>query len=204
MNSQKGFAPIIIIVIVVALLGIGAGGYVFLSKQRSVPTTPSSPNLGEERPSPITPSEAEQAKAPPKTPSLAGAMEPPKELLGWWEEVEDWSLDPQTGQLKKNEKPLHFFKEFTDKYYCVQYAARDKCVDNVLYYPSGNKIFLEGSSGFYPYAEWRIIDGKLELKGGAGGGKELYIKISPPTSVGPQDCFAISIVPFPFSHKLVI
>ena len=57
MTSQKGFAPIIIIIIVVAMLGIGAGGYVLVSKRKAVP--PVTPGMAPET-STETPSESKK------------------------------------------------------------------------------------------------------------------------------------------------
>ena len=93
----------------------------------------------------------------------------PKELLGWWED----------------EGSFPFMKEFSDKYFCTQYSSRSTCANNVRYYAEGNRILLEGSSGFSLYATWKMIGDKLELTDGMGStGKSLYKKISPPTSSG--------------------
>lgn len=136
MNSENGFAPVILVIIVAAVISIGAGGY-FMFLQ------------------------------PKQDPSL---------LIGWWEE----------------EGGFPFLKEFTDQYYCVQYSSRSTCADNVRYRVEGNKILLEGQSGFYPYATWKMVGDKLELVGGAGGGRDLYKKIGPPTSKGKITAPAIT------------
>ena len=177
-NSQKGFAPIVIILAVVILLGVGAGGFMLVSKNKS---SPSSPAETIQKPSQSNPSSNQTSKT--KTPPPPAVN--PKELLGWWEEVESWSLDFNTGQLKKDSQAFLFQKEFTDKYFCIQYSAKFTCADNIIYSVSGNKISLEGSSNFY---EWRIVDGRLELTSKDSKGrvfsKALNKNIGPPTSTG--------------------
>ena len=94
MNEEKGFAPLIIAIIAVIVLALGAGGYVFIAKKNSA-----APEYG-------------------GSGSLPGGLEEtPAELLGWWEEVESWSLDFQTGKLKKDETAFPFMREFTDNYF---------------------------------------------------------------------------------------
>jgi len=176
MNPKKGFAPIVIILAVVILLGVGAGGFVLVSKNK----TSSFPS----------PSPSNQI---PKIETPSSTAENPRELLGWWEEVESWSLDFNTGQLKKDSQAFPFQREFTDTYFCTQYSAKFTCANNIIYSVSGNKISLEGSSNFY---EWRIIDGRLELTSkdskGRVFGKALHKNIGPPTSTGKITAPAIT------------
>ena len=107
-----------------------------------------------------------------------------KQLLGWWEEVESWSLDPQTGQLKKNEQAFPFLREFTEKYTCQQYDAKFHCIKNLPYTVSDNKLTYEGSAGYSE--EWKIIEEKLELvkkdPKGKVFSKSLSAKVSQQTS----------------------
>ncbi|MEK6949550.1 MAG: hypothetical protein AABX34_04965 [Nanoarchaeota archaeon] len=107
-----------------------------------------------------------------------------KQLLGWWEEVESWSLDPQTGNLKKNEQTFPFLREFTEKYTCQQYNAKYYCVKNLPYSISGNKITYESIAGYSE--EWRIVEEKLELvkkdPKGKIFSKSLSAKVSQATS----------------------
>ena len=63
MNSQKGFAPIIIIIIAVAMLGIGAGSYVLVSKRKVASPAP----LATVEPQPVNaPTVAEELPPPPR------------------------------------------------------------------------------------------------------------------------------------------
>ncbi len=110
-----------------------------------------------------------------------------KQLLGWWEETDSWSLNFQTRQLEKNPSVLPFYREFTENYACQVYDSKYHCTRNVQYTIDGNKILYEGVSGYYE--EWEIIDGKLELTKFQGSGskavagsKSLYKKVSEPTS----------------------
>ncbi len=128
MNSQKGFAPVILVIIIATVVAAVASGYFIFLK-------------------------------PVQNPEL---------LIGWWEE----------------EGGFPFLKEFTDQYFCTQYSSRSTCADNVRYRVEGNRILLEGQSGFYEYAKWRMVGGKLELTGGPGGGVSLHKKTGPPTSKG--------------------
>lgn len=167
MDSQKGFAPIVIILVVVALFAVGAGGFVLVfSKNKKASSLPPSQSAQTETtlaPSPSSQTPKTEAQPPPQIAAN------PKEFLGWWEE----------------EGGFPFFKEFTDEYFCTQYSSRSTCANNIRYRVEGNKILLEWQSGFQFYATWKMIGDKLELADGMGStGKTLYKKISPPTSKG--------------------
>ncbi len=160
MNEEKGFAPLIIAIIAVIVLALGAGGYVFIAKKNSA-----APEYG-------------------GSGSLPGGLEEtPAELLGWWEEVESWSLDFQTGKLKKDETAFPFMREFTDNYFCTQYSSKSTCANNIRYSVNKNKILLEGAPEYY---EWNIADGRLGLVSKDAKGrvfnKSISKKIGPPTS----------------------
>lgn len=99
-----------------------------------------------------------------------------KQLLGWWKEVESWSLDFQTSQLKKNEQAFPFLREFTEKYTCQQYDAEFHCIKNLAYTVSGNKLTYEGIAGYSE--EWRIVEEKLELVKKDPKGKTLSKSLS--------------------------
>lgn len=149
-SSKSGFAPLLVIIVMVVVLSAGIGGYVFVAKEKK--TAP--------------PEKSEiSTETVPASPVITAAN--PKELLGWWEE----------------EGGFPFMKEFSEEYFCVQYSSRSTCADNVRYRVEGNKILLEGQSGFYSYATWKMVGEKLELNDGQGSsGKALYKKISSPTS----------------------
>lgn len=184
-NSEKGFAPVVIILAVVILLGAGVGGFMLVSKNKSSPSLPSvSPSLpAGTTQQPYQPSSSPNQTLKTEAPSPTAVN--PKELFGWWEEVESWSLDSNTGQLKKDPQAFPFQREFTDKYFCTQYSGKFICANNVIYSVNGNKISVEGLIGFY---EWRIVGGLLELtsKGSKGPAfnKALSKKIGLPTSTG--------------------
>lgn len=112
------------------------------------------------------------------------AAQDPKKLTGWWKEIESWSLDFQTGQLKKNEQAFPFLREFTEKYTCQQYDAEFHCIKNLPYAASGNKLTYEGVAGYSE--EWNIVEEKLELAKKDPKGKTLSksvsAKVSPQTS----------------------
>jgi len=110
-----------------------------------------------------------------------------KQLLGWWEETDSWSLNFQTRQLEKNPSVLPFYREFTENYMCQIYDSKYHCTRNVPYTIDGNKIIYGSVSGYYE--EWEIIDGKLELTKFQGSGskavagsKSLHQRVSKPTS----------------------
>lgn len=182
MNPQNGFAPIVIILGVVILLGVVAGGFVLVSKNKILPLPPPSSQTGfsptpspssqtsETKKLPLAPEPSPSQAQKTKTPSLAAAN--PKELLGWWED--------QGG--------FPFYKEFTDQYYCNQYSSQSTCADNVRYRVDGDRIFLDlewlGGLYGYPYAIWKMVGDQLELTSADSSSKTLYKKIGPPTSNG--------------------
>lgn len=168
-NSQKGFAPIVIILAVVALLVVGVGGFILVSRNKTPSLPP--PPLSQTETTPV-PSPSNQTLK--KIETLPPASANPKELLGWWEE--------------DSELPF-YIREFTDQYFCIQRSSRSTCVANTRYRAEGNKILLdksllEGWSDFYFYATWKMVGNKLELTTADSPGPTLYKKIGPPTSSG--------------------
>ena len=107
----------------------------------------------------------------------------PKLLLGWWKDTGDFP----------------FFKELTDKYFCVNYSGSpDKplCTKNFPYVVKGDRIYWDEGRGIdykSGYFKWRILkDGSLELDAKNSKGNSyykepsVYTKISQPTSPAEQ------------------
>lgn len=168
-NYNKGLAPTLVIFIVMAFVGIGASGYIILSRQKQIPSPP-----------------------PVQSPSVQVKSEQDsKKLLGWWKQVESWSIDPSTGQLKENAEAFPFYKEFTANYACTQYSVSGStysCSANTFYTVSGNKITYGEKSAYYE--EWIVTNGKLEIlqKNSKGKvfNKSIWIWVASPTSPDKQ------------------
>ena len=145
--KKNGFAPIVIIIVIVALLGIGAGGFVLVSKNKT--SSPLSPSPQTETSSTLSPS---GSMSQPEKRTSAG------QLFGLWQ---------------KNEDGFVGFLEFKEKEFCANWSGGTPesfvCGQYLPYAVSGNKIFVNVSgdtipANSSPWAEWKIVNGKLEFK----------------------------------------
>ena len=129
--SQKGFSPFIIIIAVIVLLGIGAGGFVFVSKKKGM----DSAERGEKKAgqnesfeSELQPEEPIPAPRSEKTPHPPLTLQPSIKKLslegiqGYWQPQKHFFWDSYTGQL--SEIPL--VSENTITY--IEFKNSDMCV----------------------------------------------------------------------------
>jgi len=158
--KNNGFAPIVIIIVIVALLGIGAGGFVLFSKNKT--SSPLSPSLQTE----TSPTLSPLGSVPQQDEKISA-----KQLLGLWQKNEDGFVGFL--EFKENEFCANWSGGTPEKFLCGQYLP---------YAVSGNKIFVNVSgdtipANSSPWAEWKIVNGKLEFKPKSQLDKDIYEKI---------------------------
>ena len=148
MGSQKGFTPIIIVLIVVVIIAGGAASYFFIFKSEQVAAPTSNSPAG-------LPSA--QTESPLEPPPQSSAQ-----LVGLWQRIDEPGT--QFLEFKQNEFCANWSGGTPEKFICGQYLP---------YQLDGNKMLVNGS----PWAEWKIVNGKLEFKPKSQSDKDVYEKI---------------------------
>ena len=148
-KSKKGFMPIIIVLIIVAVVAIGGAASYFLIFRGEQATAPAS-NLQSGLP-------ATQTESSSKSPPQSSAQ-----LIGLWQRIDE--LGTQFLEFKQNEFCANWSGGTPEKFVCGQYLP---------YQLDGNKMLVNGS----PWAEWKIVNGKLEFKQKNLLDKNVYEKI---------------------------
>ena len=175
MNTQKGFAPIVIIIVVVALLAVGAGWFVLVSKSKT---------------------SSQKAVVSTDTKLLEGLwkietayewVNPP----GNWRESEELKADIPYQEFRNgmlcSEWPLRIFEPLTgrptlaqalDKKYCGEYKPFRTLTNDDSYKPKDKELNALTFAGeqYGAVYEWKIVDGKLQF--GTSGGRGIYVKIA--------------------------
>ncbi len=129
MNSRSGFAPIIIIIVAVVLLGIGAGGFVLISKSKtSSPPTSSQASQTEIPPATLPSgqtSETKTSQSPPLT-KRAVVSTDPKLLEGLWkiEIAYEWVNPPGIWKESEELKARITYQEFRNGEMCSEWPLR--------------------------------------------------------------------------------
>ena len=147
---MKGFAPLLIIIIVLAILGTGIGGYVFVAEQKN-PAPQSTESPGTSAESDTLPSAAPQEKNPDT-------------LLGFWK-VSQVFLVNQKGEFKEAAVPFPLFTEFKKGYICRNWEIKEDTGQCKGYQPviiQGNIIDVRDPASPVTF-QWNIVGGKLEL-----------------------------------------
>ncbi|OGZ58182.1 MAG: hypothetical protein A3B96_00650 [Candidatus Spechtbacteria bacterium RIFCSPHIGHO2_02_FULL_43_15b] len=131
MKNNGGFAPIAIVLTIVAIVVVGGVASYFLSSKSSTPEQNSS--------------ELDSSGSVPKPEERMSASQ----LLGLWQ---------------KNENGFVGFLEFKENEFCANWSGGTPeqfvCGQYLPYQLDGNKMLVNGS----PWAEWKIVSGKLEFK----------------------------------------
>ena len=203
MNTRNGFAPIIILFAIIALLAAGTGRFVLVSKNKtsspqefllpspSLSPSPSQLPLPSLSPSITTASVSlPSAKTtPPPSPVKIVSTPSPLVIQTPIPKIEvPFSSAPNPPELFgwwEEEGSFPFYREFTKNYFCNNYDAKFHCVKNDRYTASGDTITYEGA-GVGLSEKWKLVDGKLEITQFSGGrqmgNKSVYKKVSEPTS----------------------
>ena len=165
----------IIIIIVVAALGIGAGGYLLVSKRKvASPVTPAPVPTVTAQPIPTKTKEIEPTpKAEtPRPVTQTAPVAPP--FIGLWKTEKLFKPDPSApGQWKEYpvERNAGYYNEIkTDGTLCGRATAESQCLStNTLTYKNEGNIMTatakqEDTTLNFRY-KWRMIGEKLEMIG---------------------------------------
>lgn len=162
MRDSRGFTPLVVIIILTALIGIGAVTFVIVKKQEVTPDK----NLESTTEKDITQEDTQK-------------LVTPSQLLGLWREEKRLGYDTDTNTWKEMRPripgtPLHYdFKEngttcsvysIDNKYECFKGDPYTVDADIVRIERPGLTITVGGTR--VPSTEtyrWEIVDGKLEL-----------------------------------------
>mgnify|MGYP001575846516 CR=1 FL=1 len=94
--------------------------------------------------------------------SKSQPQQSPEQLVGLWQRIDEpgtWFLE-----FKQNEFCANWSGGTPEKFICGQYLP---------YQLDGNKMLVNGS----PWADWKIVNGKLEFKPKSQLDKDVYEKI---------------------------
>lgn len=172
--KNGGFAPIVIILVVVALLGMGAGGFVLISKNAPPTSISPTPFQNESTPTPSSqtetvqtktvqePSPSSQTETTPssKSPLPSPLSAPSQKLLaeidvqGFWKIDQIFLFDQVSGEemeLPLTEEQLRLYYEFKESVLCMGKFGEGgtllPCSVSIPFNLRGNTIVLEQGSG---------------------------------------------------------
>ena len=209
-DSQKGFAPVVIILVVITVLGLGAGGFALISKNKTSSSSPSSPSAhAPTSKGAVVSTDPKLLEGLWRIETAYGFVNPP----GVWEESEDIKVDTAYQEFKNGTMcriwTLRIFEPLTgrptleqafDKKYCSEYGPY-RALTPKEYKSKNKEVGITFADQQYGTAyTWKIVGSKLEFEN--SGARGIYVKIPGTRDIATEikDTAKLLITSFTVNH----